>query len=204
MALRYSPGFYPFSGPSLGTHPSLSSILAQIPHFRHSPRFHLSGTRPDSTLSWYSLEPFSSTSPDSTFLTVARILPFPYTHLDPSPVLARIPPFRHSPGFYPFRYLPGFHIYGTHPDSTLFRHSPGFHLSSTRPDYTLSDTCSDSTFSALARILPFPSTHPNPSPVLAQISHFRHTSRFYSFPILIQTFLRYSTEFHLSGTLPDF
>ena len=177
MALRYSPGFYPFSGPSLGTHPSLSSILAQIPHFRHSPRFHLSGTRPDSTLSWYSLEPFSGMSPDSTFLTVARILPFPYTHLDPSPVLARIPPFRHSPGFYPFRYLPG---------STFMA------LTQILPFF---GTRQDSTFLALARIIPFP--------ILARIPHFRHSPGFYPFLVLTRTLLRYSPRFHISGTHLD-
>ena len=213
MVLRYSPRFYPFSGPSPGTHPGPSPILDQIPHFWHSPgiptfrhlpgfypfwyslEFQISNTRPDSTL--------SNTRPDFTFPALAQILPFPIltwiphfrhshilpfldTHPYPSLILTRILPFRHFPGFYPFWY------------------SPRFHLSSTRSDFTLFGTCPDSTFSTLARILPFPGTHPDLSPVLARIPHFWHSPGFHPFSILTQTLLRYSRGFHLFGTRPNF
>ena len=131
---QYSPG--PFSStrpdstfsaltrilPFPDTHSDPFSALARIPpfrhlprfyHFRYLPRFHIFSTLLDSTLSQYSLGPFSGTRPDSTFPALARILPFPDTHLDPSPILARIPPFWHSPGFYPFPIL----------IRTLLRHS---------------------------------------------------------------------------------
>ena len=132
MVLWYSPGFYPFSSLSPGTHPGPSPILARIPHFRHSPGFHLFGTCPNFTL--------SGTCLDSTFPALSWILPFPCTHLDPSPVLSRIPHFRHSPRFYHFPIL----------NRTLLWYSPRFHLSGTRPDSTLSSAYPDSTFPTLA------------------------------------------------------
>ena len=190
MVLQYSPGFYPFFGPSLSTHPGPSSILARIP-LRHSPGFHLFSTCRNSTL--------SDTCSDSTFPALTQILPFPSTHPGPSPVLARIPHFRHSPdftlsgtcpkstfssthpdstfsalartllfthllGFNLFRYLPRFLLFLNSPGfcpflalaEAPFRHSLGFHLSRTCPNSTLSNTHPDSTFPALARILPFP------------------------------------------------
>ena len=121
--LRYSPGSH-----LSGTLPDHSSILAQILPFRYSPGSHISGTRPDfyisgtrpdstisgtrpnfyfsgtcsdSTLSRYLPKPFSGTHPDSTFLTLAMILPFPVlTRIQPFPVLTRthlrsLPRFRH-------------------------------------------------------------------------------------------------------------
>ena len=157
---RYSPRPFP--------------VLARIPPFRHSPRFfylwylpkfHISGTHSDSTLSRNSLGPFSGTRQDFTLPALALILPFS--------VLAQIPHFRHSPGFYPFRY------------------SHGFQISSTCLDFTLFGTCPDSTFPTLTRILPCPSTHPDPSSILARISHFLHSPGFYPFSILTQTLLRY-------------
>ena len=156
MVLQYSPGFYPFSDTrSNPTFPILAWILPfqhllEFYPFRYLLGFHIFGTRLDSTLFRYSPGPFSGTRPDSTFSTLARILPFPDTHSDPSPVLTKIPPFRHLPGFHlfgtspdsnlsstcpystfsvpvripHFRYFPRFHIFGTHPDSTLSRYSP--------------------------------------------------------------------------------
>ena len=113
---RYSPRFYlpgtrpnptisvlarilPFPvlvriSPIPGTRPDPTfPVLAWIPHFRYSPEFlssqysprsHLSGTRPNFYFFGTCPDPtFSGTHPDFTF-----------------PVLARIPHFRYSPGFY--------------------------------------------------------------------------------------------------------
>ena len=77
-------------------------------------------------------------------------------------------------------------------------------FANTRSDPTISSTFPYSTFSALAQILPFPSTHPNPSPVLSWIPHFRHSLEFYPFPILTRTLLRNSPGFQNFGTCPDF
>ena len=224
VVLRYSPGFYPFSGPSPSTHPGPSSILAWIPHFRHSPRFYFSGTCLDSSLFWHSpifhlfgTHPNSTLSgacPDSTFPVLTRILSFPDTHTDPSPILARISTFPVLAQILPFSgtcldfyfsgtrpdsaifwHFPKFHLSNTRPDSALFRHSPEFHLFGTFPDSTFSSTFPDSTFSALSLILPFP--------VLAQIQHFRYSPEFYPFLVLTKTLLRYSPGFHISGTRPN-
>ena len=138
MVLRYSLGFYPF--------------------FDTRPDFYFFGTRPDSTLSRYSPEPFSD------------------THPDPSPVVARIPPFWYSPGFLLFRYSLGFYLFGTRLD---------FYLSSTQTDPSLVLSWI-STFPTLTWIQPsqysprpfsgtrldfyFSGTRPNSTfPVLAQI-----------------------------------
>ena len=158
MVLRYSHGFYPFSGTR--------------------PDFYFSGTRPDSTLSWYSPGPFFGTHQDSTFLVLTRTLfryspgfHFPSTYPDPSSVLAwistfsalaRILPFQVLARIQPSQYSPGpffgtrlgFYFSNTCPDSSFsvlpriptFRYSPGFHICDTRPDSTLL---------VLARIPPF-------------------------------------------------
>ena len=142
--------------------------------------FHLSGTHSDFTL-------LLVLARISTFPALSQILHFLGTHPDPSPVLARIPPFWYS---------------------------PGSHLSGTCPDPTFPVLARISTFSALAQILPFPGTHSDPSHVLAG-SHlsgtrpdppFSDTCPDSTFPVLawISTILRYSPGFHLSGTCPDF
>ena len=156
----------------------------------------------------------------STFQALARILPFPDTHPDPSPVLIRIPPFRYSPGFLLFSHSPGCHLSGTHLDPfpilariPPFWYSPGSHLFNTLPDPTFSVLARISTFPTLSQILlfrhslgflPFPGTHPDPSSILTQIPPFRHSSGFYLF--------RYSSGSNLfrclhepfSGVCPDF
>ena len=224
LLFRHSPRFYPF--PVLtqtllryspeshlsSTHPDPFLVLTQT-LLRYSPGFHLSGTRPDSTLCGYSPRPFFGTSPDSTFLALARILPFlvlAWTFLWYSP---RFPPFRYSLGFYPSSVLARIstfpalsqilHFLGTHPDPSPvlarippFWYSPGSHLSGTCPDPTFPVLARISTFSALAQILPFPSTHSDPSYVLARIPPFRYSPG--------STLLRYLLGFHFSGTCLDF
>ena len=99
MVLRYSPGFYPFSNPSPGTHPSPSLVLAKI-------------------------SIFSDTRSNPTSPVLDRIPPFPvlaWTLLWYSPrflfflILARIPPLRYSLGSHLSRYSPE-PFFGTHPD----------------------------------------------------------------------------------------
>ena len=222
MVLRYSPGFYPFSNPSPGTHPGPSlvlaqisifliparilnfgtlqdptfPVLAQIPHFWYSPGFPIFGTRSDFYL--------SSTHPDSPF-----------------PVLTRIPHFRYSPGFLPFRYSPGFPIFGTLPDPTFsvlaqiphFRYSPGSYLSRYSSGSPTSGTLPDPTFSGNHRDFPFPVlTRILTSPILARIPHFRYSPGFYllgthpdpTFSVLARIpHFRYSPRSPIFGTLPD-
>ena len=117
--------------------------------------FYLSGTRPYSTLSRYSPEPFSGTRPYPTFPIPTRTLlryssesHLSGTHPDPSSVLVRIIHFRYSPG--PFS--------GTRLDPTFpvlvwippFRYSPVFYIPGTLPDLTFSVLARISTFPALA------------------------------------------------------
>ena len=100
VVLRYSPGFYPFSDPSPGTHPGPSLVLAQISIFfytRSDPTF--PGTRPDLSLVLTRIPPFSGTRPDFHLSG---------TQPDPFPVLTRM---------LLSRYPPGFPIFGTRPDS---------------------------------------------------------------------------------------
>ena len=218
--LRYSPGFHLSSTSSdstfPGTRPNLSLVLARIPPFSGTrPDFHLFGTHPDFTLLrylpgfllfWYS--PGSNLSG---------------THPDPSSVLARIPPFWHSPGFQPFSvlarsffgtspdstflalarilpfpvlartflwYLPGFHLSLVLVQISTFWHSPGFYLSSVLARIsTFPVLARISTFLALAQILPFPGTHPNPSPILTQIPPFQYSPGFHLFGTRLATFL---------------
>ena len=101
-----------------------------------------------------------------------------YPFSGPSPILAWIPHFRHSPGIPPFRHLLEFYP---------FRYSLGFHIFDTCSNSTLSGTCPDSIFSALARILPFL--------VLTRIPPFCHSPGFYPF--------WYLPGFHIYGTRSD-
>ena len=175
MVLRYSPGFYPFSNTSPGTHPGPSLVLAQIsiflihariPHFRYSPGSYFFRYSPGF--------PISGTHSDSPFSILVWIPHFRYspgfpifgTHPDsPFSVLTRIPHFRYSLGSYLFWYSL---------ESYLFRYSPGFyllryslrsHISGSRPDRPFLILTRILHFLVLARILP--------SQVLAQIPHFR-------------------------------
>ena len=75
------------------------------------PYFYFFGTCSDSTLSRYLLRTFSGTLPNSTFPTLAGILPFMVLTLQPFPVLARTL----------LRSLPGF--------PHLLRHRPRISLS---------------------------------------------------------------------------
>ena len=149
--------------------------------------------------------------PDPPFLVLARILPFPVlTRILTSLILARIPPFsvltqistflvfsriphfRYSPGSYLLRYSPGFYLFRYSLGSHLSRYSPrpfsgtcpDFYFSGTRTDFHLSGTSLDSTFLALALILPFPDTRPDFSMVLAQISTFPELAQILPFPVL--------------------
>ena len=164
MVLRYSPGFYPFSNPSPGTHLGPSLVLAQIsifliltriPHFRYSPGSPISGTLPDPTFSVLTRISHSQyspgshifgTRPDHPFPVLSRILPFSVlTRILPSPILARIPPFPVITGIFPSRYSPGFHILSTRPDPTFsvlarithFRYYPGSYLFRYSPGFYL-------------------------------------------------------------------
>ena len=177
-----------------GTHPDPFSVLTRT-LLRYSPRFHLSGTFPDSTLSRYSPGfHLSDTSSDSTFPGTCSDLALVLAQISTFPALTRILPF--------FGTCSDFYFSDTRSDSTLSRyspgpspvltrispfwHSPGSHLSSTRSNPTFSVLTLISTFPALAQILPFPGTHSDPSPVLARIPPFR-----------------YSPGSHLSGTRPN-
>ena len=185
MVLQYSPGFYPFSDPSPGTHSDPSRILARIPHFP--------GTRLDLSRVLAQIPPFSGTHPyfyfsstcsDSTPSSIllpvltrallgyslgshlSRYSPGPFsgTRLDStflwySPIF---PLFRHSPGFYPFSDpSPGTHL---SPSRILARIVPFPVLARTflgySPEFHLSLVLTQiSTFPTLTRILPFPDTH---------------------------------------------
>ena len=128
---RYSPGFYNFS------------VLTQIRPFSRTRQESFSilarilpfpGTRPDITIFWYSTEQLFDTRTDSTFS-------------------------RHSPVFYHFSELP---VNGPFSvlTRTIFRYSHGFyHFSVLTLIGPFSSTHLNS-FSILARILPFPGTHP--------------------------------------------
>ena len=92
---RYSPGFYYFRySPGFYYFPVLTRTLLRYSPgfylFRYYPGFLFSNTRPDSIISRYSPGPFFGTPLDSTFLALARILPFPVlTQIQTFPVLAR-------------------------------------------------------------------------------------------------------------------
>ena len=119
----------------------------------------LSGTRLDSTLSWYSPGPFS---------ILARILPFFGTRLDPFPVLVQILPFfRYEPEHFPGTSLNTFPVLArilpfssTRPDP--FRYSPEFYL-----------------FLVLTQTLSWYSPWFYPFPVLAQ-TLFRYLPKHFS------------------------
>ena len=138
----------------------------------------------------FSLSLFTSFSLFRVLQHLTRIPPFPVlTQILPFPVLTQILPSRYSLGSHISGTCPDFYFSGTRPDSTLSRYSPG-PFSGTRPDPTflvltrtllryslgfhLFGTCPDSTFPALARILPFPGTLQDPSSVLTWIPPFLH------------------------------
>ena len=143
----------------------------------------------------FSLSLFTSFSLFRVLWHLTRIPQFPVlTRIIPFPVLTRILPSRYSPESHLFGTRPDFYFFDTRPDSTLSRYSPGpgtrsdptfpvltrtlfryssgSQLSSTRPDPTFPILTRISTFMALAQILPFPGTHPDPSPLLTWIPPF--------------------------------
>ena len=109
--------------------------------------------------------------------------------------------FRHSPRFYPFLILTQTLLRYSH-RIPPFWYSPGPFFG-TRPDFYFSGTRLDSTLSRYSPG-PFSGTRPDPTfPVLAWISTFRHSPRFYPFPVLTRTLLWYSPGSHFSSTLLD-
>ena len=180
MVLRYSPGFYPFSDPSPGTHPGPSLVLAQISIFLILAR----------------IPPFQILA--RTFLGYS-----PEFRI--SLVLAHISTFRHSPG--PFSDTSSDPILSRYSPEPFSGTRPDFYFSGTRPDFYLSGTRPDFFFFflALTRILPFPGTRPNFSMVLARIPPFSgtrpdfHISGTRPDPTFSSTCL----DFYFSGPCPD-
>ena len=217
--------------PFFGTHPNFTFlVLARIPHYRYSSGFPFSDTHQDFTfpvltqilpfpvLAWISIFWHSPGFYHFPVLTRTLLRYSPGSHItgtrteSPFPVLTRILPSRYSLGFYLFWYSPGFlfsgtrpdsTIFGTRPDSTISRYSPGPFFG-TRPDFTFFGTILDFYFQTLARILPFPGTHPDPSSVLPRILHFQHLPGFYLFRYLPRSKLFRCLPGPFSGVCSDF